>query len=152
MENNSKKRIAIYIRIGAGSQISESVEWQANYYKDLVSKRPDCVITKIYADVGTSGKSKNRYSYKDMIADAEKGEFDYIVVKSMSRFNRDMGDAVQTLQRLKKNGVGVYLCDEGIDTFSDKYKTVFAILNDITETENRLKAERRQLKKLLTKQ
>ena len=48
---------------------------------------------KLYADEGISGtKIKNRKEFLRMMSDAEKGMFDMVVVKDISRFARNTVD------------------------------------------------------------
>ena len=61
---------------------------------------------KLYADEGISGtKIKNRKEFLRMMSDAEKGMFDMVVVKDISRFVRNTVDLLQNVRKLKALGI-----------------------------------------------
>lgn len=55
-----------------------------------------------------------------MIKDAEKGHFDLIVTREVSRFARNTVDALQETRNLKRMGVEVYFTEDNIWTFNDE--------------------------------
>lgn len=58
------------------------------------------------ADEGISGtKTKNRKEFMRMMADADKGLFDMVVVKDISRFARNTVDLLQNVRKLKSLGI-----------------------------------------------
>lgn len=48
---------------------------------------------------------KNRKEFQRMLADAEKGLFDMVVVKDISRFARNTVDLLQSVRKLKSLGI-----------------------------------------------
>ena len=61
---------------------------------------------RLYADEGISGtKIKNRREFLRMMADAEHGLFDMVVVKDISRFARNTVDLLQNVRKLKALGI-----------------------------------------------
>ena len=104
------QRVAAYARVSTDSdEQMGSVEAQKDYFEKLIQKRPDWVLVGIYADEGISGTSINRReAFNRMIADALDGKIDLIITKSLSRFARNTVDTLNTIRKLKIEGVGVY--------------------------------------------
>lgn len=71
----------------------------------------------MYSDEGISATStKHRDGFKQMISDALDGKIDLIVTKSVSRFARNTVDYLQTVRKLKENGIEVYFEKKYLDT------------------------------------
>ena len=79
--------IAAYCRVSTDkSDQLNSLETQKEFFLEYTKCTGDNLI-KLYADEGISGtKIKNRKEFQRMLADAEKGLFDMVVVKDISRF------------------------------------------------------------------
>ena len=50
-------------------------------------------------------KIKNRKQFLQMMEDAERGLFDLVVVKDISRFARNTVDLLQNIRKLKSLGI-----------------------------------------------
>lgn len=74
--------IAAYCRVSTDkSDQLNSLETQKEFFLEYTKRTGDNLI-KLYADEGISGtKIKNRKEFQRMLADAEKGLFDMVVVK-----------------------------------------------------------------------
>ena len=82
-----------------------SLEAQKEFFLEYTKRTGDTLV-KLYADEGISGtKIKNRKEFLRMLADAEKGLFDMVVVKDISRFARNTVDLLQSVRRLKELGI-----------------------------------------------
>ena len=85
-------RVCAYCRVSTDNdeQLS-SYELQLTHYRQLAGEHPNWDLRRIYADEGISGTSlKNRDDFNEMIAACERGEYDLIVTKSVSRFARNL--------------------------------------------------------------
>ena len=83
-------KIAAYCRVSTdkADQLN-SLEVQKEFFSEYTQRTGD-VLVKLYADEGISGtKIKNRKEFLRMMSDAEKGMFDMVVVKDISRFARN---------------------------------------------------------------
>ena len=61
---------------------------------------------RIYADEGISGtKIKKRAEFLRMMADAERGLFELVLVKDISRFARNTVDLLESVRKLKALGI-----------------------------------------------
>ena len=98
--------IAAYCRVSTDKEDQlNSLETQKEFFLEY-TKRTGNNLIKLYADEGISGtKIKNRKEFQRMLADAEKGLFDMVVVKDISRFARNTVDLLQSVRRLKALGI-----------------------------------------------
>ena len=98
--------IAAYCRVSTDKEDQlNSLETQKEFFLEYTKRTGDNLI-KLYADEGISGtKIKNRKEFQRMLADAEKGLFDMVVVKDISRFARNTVDLLQSVRRLKSLGI-----------------------------------------------
>ena len=115
-------RVCAYCRVSTDNdeQLS-SYELQQAHYKQLVGNHPNWDLRHIYADEGISGTSlKNRDDFNAMIAACERGEYDLIVTKSVSRFARNLVDCITLVRKLKKQNppVGVFFETDNLNTLS----------------------------------
>lgn len=89
-------RAAVYCRLSkedelpaGGVQESESIQNQRAMLLDY-ARQHGYEVTRIYTDEDYSGIDRTRPDFNRMIAAAEAREFDAILVKTQSRFTRDM--------------------------------------------------------------
>ncbi len=98
--------IAAYCRVSTdkADQLN-SLEAQKEFFGEYTKRTGDELVC-LYADEGISGtKTKNRKEFLRMMADAERGLFDMVVVKDISRFARNTVDLLQNIRRLKALGI-----------------------------------------------
>ena len=98
--------IAAYCRVSTDKEDQlNSLETQKEFFLEYTNRTGDNLI-KLYADEGISGtKIKNRKEFQRMLTDAEKGLFDMVVVKDISRFARNTVDLLQSVRKLKALGI-----------------------------------------------
>ncbi len=98
--------IAAYCRVSTDKEDQlNSLETQKEFFTEYTKRTGDNLI-KLYADEGISGtKIKNRKEFQRMLADAEKGLFEMVVVKDISRFARNTVDLLQSIRKLKALGI-----------------------------------------------
>ena len=98
--------IAAYCRVSTEKEDQlNSLEAQKNFFLEYTGRSGDNLV-KLYADEGLSGtKIKNRKQFLRMMADAELGLFDMVVVKDISRFARNTVDLLQNIRRLRELGI-----------------------------------------------
>ncbi len=99
-------KIAVYCRVSTDKEDQRnSLEAQKEFFFAYV-KRTGHTLVKLYADEGISGtKIKNRREFLHMMEDAQKGLFELVVVKDISRFARNTVDLLQNIRRLKAMGI-----------------------------------------------
>lgn len=98
--------IAAYCRVSTdkADQLN-SLEAQKEFFFEYTKRTGDTLVS-LYADEGISGtKIKNRKEFLRMMSDAERGLFDMVVVKDISRFARNTVDLLQNVRKLKALGI-----------------------------------------------
>ena len=98
--------IAAYCRVSTDKEDQlNSLEAQKDFFAEYTQRTGDNLV-RLYADEGISGtKIKNRREFLRMMADAEHGLFDMVVVKDISRFARNTVDLLQNIRKLKALGI-----------------------------------------------
>lgn len=98
--------IAAYCRVSTdkADQLN-SLEAQKEFFFEYTKRTGDTLVS-LYADEGISGtKIKKRKEFLRMMSDAERGLFDMVVVKDISRFARNTVDLLQNVRKLKALGI-----------------------------------------------
>ena len=133
-----KKRVAAYARVSTDQDEQfTSFESQIQYYEELIKSNPNYEFIKVYSDEGLSGTSvKKRKGFNEMIHDAKEGKIDLILVKSISRFGRNLKDIIEYIQELKDVGTEVHFEKEGIRTFDKNIDMVLAIMSAVAQEES----------------
>ena len=134
-----KKRVAAYCRVSTESELQEeSYETQQRYYEALIKGHDDWEFAGIYADRGISGtKAKTRPEFQRCIDDAVAGKIDLILVKSISRFSRNITDCQRIAEKLRTNGVDVRFEKENISTMDPSTDMIFSLMGLIAENESK---------------
>lgn len=116
----TKLRVAAYCRVSSNSADQQnSYSRQVDAYTRLVSNNPAWELVDIFADAGISGmKADNREQFQRMIRMCELHQIDMIITKSVSRFARNVKEALEYCRKLKLLGIGVKFEKEGIFTLS----------------------------------
>lgn len=98
--------IAAYCRVSTDkSDQLNSLEAQKKFFSEYTEKNHHHLV-RLYADEGISGtKTKNRKEFLRLMRDAEKGLFDMVVVKDISRFARNTVDLLESTRKLKALGI-----------------------------------------------
>ncbi|MFR1517961.1 MAG: recombinase family protein [Clostridia bacterium] len=108
--------MAAYCRVSTDDEDQfNSYRTQKAYYTDYIKKNPKWRFTGIYADEGITGTLvKKRDDFLRMIADCEKGKIDLILIKSVSRYARNIVDCISYIRKLKALGIGIYFEEQNI--------------------------------------
>lgn len=140
-----KPRVCAYCRVSTDMDTQAlSYELQVQNYTEYITGNPDWEFAGIYADRGISGTSlKHREDFKRMIADCEAGKIDLIVTKAVTRFARNVVDAITTVRMLKALDppVGVYFETERINTLDTTSETYLGLISLFAQGESESKSE-----------
>ena len=121
-------RAGVYARVSTDNDSQkESCANQVALAKSYVEDHPNISIKEIYVDDGVSGKSDyNRPEYNRMLQDVELGKLDLIIVKSMSRLNRDEFNSLALISLLREKETTILtLEDSFIHDFEDRKERIF---------------------------
>ena len=112
------ERVAAYIRLGGGGEAHVSMGVLQQYYIQMYGVREGYELVGIYIDIGYSGNDMNRPEFKRLMADCRAGKITKVVTKSISRFCRNITNAIQIIDELRDLNVSVLFELENIDTAS----------------------------------
>jgi DNA invertase Pin-like site-specific DNA recombinase len=114
---SGKLKVAAYARVSSDSEDQlHSYISQVRHYASLISENPEWEYVDVYADEGLTGlDAGKRGGFQRMLADCRAGKIDRILVKSVSRFARNLTDCVETIHELKRHGVSVLFEKENLD-------------------------------------
>ena len=121
-----------------------SFELQQQHYRQLVEDHPNWDLRHIYADEGISGTSlKNRDQFNEMIAECQRGKYDLIITKSVSRFARNLVDCISLIRMLKglNPPVGVFFETDNLYTLSENTEFMLSFLATFAQEESVKKSE-----------
>jgi site-specific DNA recombinase len=111
MVNNTDHvpRVAIYTRVSTQEQAEKgtSLESQSEQL-EVYCKLQGWAITGRYIDPGYTGKDGERPGLKRLLADADLGVFDRVVVYKLDRLARNLRLLLEIEVKLKKSGVFLY--------------------------------------------
>ena len=142
---NRTYRTCAYCRVSTDSdEQMSSFELQNEHYKNLAGKHPNWDLRHIYADEGISGTSlKKRDQFNLMLEACNKGEYDLIVTKSVSRFARNLVDCITICRKLKHlpSPVGVFFETDGLFTLSEDSELKLSLLATFAQEESTKKRE-----------
>lgn len=108
-------RCAIYARVSTGlNSQKDSLESQVSFFENHI-KEKGWQLVDVYADEGITGRSMaRRESLKRLIRDAEKGLFDVVLIKALSRLSRDTPDTINIVRTLHSHNVEVFSSRESM--------------------------------------
>lgn len=133
-----KLRVAAYCRVSTlkDSQ-DDSYSTQVAYYERYIKAHEDWIYAGIYADQGISGTgTAKRTAFLKMIDDALNDKIDLILVKSISRFSRNIVDLQRYVDLLHSNGVDIQFEKEGISTADPSSFLIFGLMSSVAQSES----------------
>ena len=110
---NPRNKAVIYARYSSHNQTEQSIEGQLHDAYDF-AKRENLTVIGEYIDRAISGTKDDRPDFQRMIRDAEKKQFDIVLVWKLDRFARNRYDAAMYRAQLKKSGVRIVSVMENI--------------------------------------
>lgn len=102
----TEKCAVIYARYSSHSQTEQSIEGQLHDAYEF-AKAENLVVIGEYIDRALTGTKDARPDFQRMIKDAEKHQFQFVIVWKLDRFARNRYDSATYKARLKKHGVRV---------------------------------------------
>src|ERR1700733_2683445 len=99
----------------------------------------DAGAIRIFEDV-ISGRKFGRPGLMDLLGFARTG--DVLCVVRLDRLGRSLRELLETVERLKKQGIGFMSLEEHIDTTSAAGELIFHVFGSIAHFERRLISER----------
>jgi DNA invertase Pin-like site-specific DNA recombinase len=137
-------RVAVYARVSTEHEAQiNALENQLEWYKIEGSRHPDWEIVEVYVDQGITGtQAQKRPEFLRMMEDAQKGKFDLIITREVSRFARNTVDTLSYTRELKARGVDVFFINDGINTATNDGELRLTIMSSMAQDESRKISER----------
>jgi site-specific DNA recombinase len=124
-------RAAIYERVSSEEQVEgyslDAQDRAGRLYCDAHGWE----VPNVYRDEGRSARTDElarRPAFEQMLADAEAGLIDVVVVHKLDRFARNLRVTLETLERLERSGVGFVSISEQMDFTTPIGKVILATL------------------------
>jgi site-specific DNA recombinase len=134
---SGRLRAAIYARFSSPNQRLTSLEDQERNCREVIEGKNWIVIEEyVMRDASVSGTSMlNRPGLQSLLraAKTDPRPFDYLVIDSTSRLNRNLGDILQLTERLQFHGVKLHFAAQGLDSANESiFRSMLTIvgLND----------------------
>lgn len=108
------KRCVIYARYSSENQHETSIEAQVEACEKFAAQEGWIIINR-YIDRAFSATNDNRPAFQEMIQDAKKQMFDYVLVHKLDRFSRDRYDKAYYKRELLKYEIQIVSVLERID-------------------------------------
>lgn len=134
-------RVALYARVSTVNHGQDS-GLQLEELRQVAAQR-GWPVAREYVDNGVSGSKTSRPALDQMLADAQAGRFDLVVVWKLDRLARSLQHLLGVLDQLSGWGVGfASLRDAGIDTTTPTGRLLLQLLGAFAEFERALIQER----------
>jgi len=132
-------RVTFYARVSSEKDEQlNSLDNQISYYRDFIKGNKNWTFVEGYIDEGLSGISTlKRENFHNMVNDGERGKFDMIITKEISRFARNTLDSIQYTRQLLASNVGVFFQNDNINTFDEDSELRLTIMASIAQDELR---------------
>ena len=143
MKTEVKMKNIGYIRNSRLSQ-ENSVKTQTKLITDFCNNN-EIHLDEIIVDEGISGsgeKTDKRDGYNSVLNMIKDGELDTLVVISISRWGRNLGEIYNSVQLMEKKGVKFLSIKENVDTSSIYGRFTLSLLGSLYEMELELIKER----------
>lgn len=136
-QRSGETKVAAYARVSTlSTEQEESYESQMRYFKGVINENPDWTLAGIYADQATGVNTTHRTDFNRMVDDGLKGKYDVLLVKSISRFARNVLTTIETIRELKAAGVVVKFQKEQISTDQPQMEFMLTIMASMAQQES----------------
>lgn len=138
-------KVAAYARVSSSADMAYgSLSEQKEYYERTIRANPAWEFAGVYHDQGISGTVKKaHHGFMALLEEADKGNVDIILTKSVSRFARNTVDLLETVRHLRDIGVSVRFERENIDTSGMDGELLLTLLAGFAEAEAESASEAR---------
>ena len=117
-EESELLSVCAYCRVSTDKKDQRnSLAAQTRFFDQEFDRHPNWINKKIYYDEGISGTSlKKREDFNRMIEAAKAGKYQLIVTKDVSRFSRNVENAMSIIVDLQRRGVYIIFLNDQINT------------------------------------
>lgn len=125
-----------YLRVAAYCRVSSmkeeqcfSLDAQISHYKDLIDGNPQWFFSGVYADRASGRSNRKMKQFQKLLDACRNGKIDLILVKSISRFGRNVLELLIAFRELRERNIDVFFELENMhlkDQKSELQLTVYA--------------------------
>lgn len=117
-DENKIISVCAYCRVSTDKRDQRnSLKAQTRFFEQLWEKHPNWIDRRIFHDEGISGTSlKKRDDFNEMIQLAKAGKYQLIITKDVSRFSRNVENAMSIIVDLQDRGVYIVFLSNEINT------------------------------------
>ena len=126
-------RVAAYCRVAGGEEQNTVLESQRACCTKQIGATPEWIMAGIFTDIGDS--RSQRPEFQKMLRKCRQKEIDLILVKSVSRFARNMADCLSIVQELRELGVTVIFEKENISTTDPNFDAFTSLMAEFAREE-----------------
>ena len=139
-------RCAVYARVSTEMETQKtSIAHQISFFEKYITDK-GWQLYQIYQDIESGTSIKHRDGLKQLIRDSQKGMFDIVLTKSISRFARNTLEGLQLARDLKEKDIRLITIEDGFD--SEEYdEFMFTLLLSIAQKESEKMSQRIQFGK-----
>ena len=113
MQNTNLRKAVIYARYSSHSQRDVSIEQQVKACRRFAELQ-DIEVVDVYDDRALTGTNDQRPAFQKMVKDAERADWEYVIVYTLDRFARNRYDSAVYKRKLRDYGVKVLSAMENI--------------------------------------
>lgn len=126
----------IYARVSTqrSSQFS-SISAQISALVQQVYHTNQWKLADVYIDFASGKSAENRAEFQRMLSDCRQKKIDLVLVKSVSRFAREVVDGLETIRELKNIGIPVYFDMEEMNSFQPDFELYYSIYAAVAQGE-----------------
>ncbi|AZV56819.1 recombinase family protein [Clostridium sp. AWRP] len=133
---------AVYSRKSTFTCKGESIENQVQICKEYANNNLKISSFIIYEDEGFSGGNTNRPRFQELLTDARKEKFNFLICYRLDRISRNVADFSNTLELLQKHNISFVSVKEQFDTSTPMGKAMVYIASVFAQLERETIAER----------
>ncbi|MGO9019578.1 MAG: recombinase family protein [Syntrophobacteraceae bacterium] len=138
------QKAAGYIRVSSDSGEKTSLEDQAKAIKAYAKDKYNLV--KIYNEGVYSGADGTRPQFNQLLKDAERKQFQAVIVWNLSRFGREVADVIPARKGLKSQGIELISIQQSFDD-SPYGEAMFQMVVTFDELERKIIKDRTHRKR-----
>lgn len=133
-----KKNVAAYARVSCDKDtMLQSLCAQVAYFSDLIQRNKNWNYVGIYSDYGISGTKASRGDFDRLLEDVKAGKIDMVLVKSISRFARNLEVTLTWIRTLKAMDIDIFFELERIHTLSSDGELLISLLASSAQEQSR---------------
>ena len=137
-QKKHKVRVAAYCRVSTKRSVQEdSLETQAQVYRDRIGLRSDWELVGIYSDALSGLNAEKRPDFMRLMEDCKAGKVDRILCKSVSRFSRNVTECQRYTDLLRSMNIVVEFEKENIRSDDPTSSLLFALMCSVAQDESR---------------